>query len=1123
MNNAIDRDEDLLDAWIRAWDDARSLGRPKAAEELCESRMDLLEELKRRIALNEMMDGLLVDSNALTKKDRGTSDTFSVHSFPILPGFRVVRRIGQGGMSVVYEAVQLSMNRPVALKVINCVDEDHASRSQRLRDEAKALARLNHENIIRVYDVIEGDGFVCLVLEYVDGPDMRQRESGAAMDARAAAEIALTVSTAMTEVHRSGLLHRDIKPANLLQDKRGRVKIGDFGIAKNISTDAKVTVTIDGIGTPSYMAPEQAIGSQSAIGEWTDVYGIGATLYYFLTGRPPHVGATALATMALLQENDPIPPRMLNQAIPRDLETICLKCLEKDSKKRYRTAAALAEDLERFLDGRAISARPLSPVAILGRWCKRNPDRAGLVAACLLGMFGAVALGAWEIIRIHDAATTAEMYRQEVAAALERAQLQEFHVQLGKIKDRSLRRSTGWSWQNLEELKHLSSIRPSGDTESLVELRSEFTKALAAFDARKQRELLPGFDAYTLEFSPTGDVLAVGANADVAGTVSLVLIDTSDWSVSRTLIFPGFAEWLKHSPDGIRSLLFSPDGKELYVGCRSGWIRTFDLELGKEVRSFRAHQNYVNRMKFVDGDQHIVSCSKDGTVLLSSINGDPFSRITQKGELKDIATLGDRLAPHHTNIVVAGENPLWIQAGDFKPFPLSDAERVHWSKSFDAVSEYPLGGGWIRVNQSTFEVVASDANFVYRQFFDGARPSSHHSIDWHSLEISPDGSWLVSSSADSTKLWDLAAYQIANELPSGGHGRVTARFHPRQNLVAISGGMKVSVYELRDKTIWLQRLQQASPLRNMDLMKSGHGVAAVRPWRWQQGVFHHVFAEEAGKFIASMFTSSHANVSFSSDDEGVGYATMDAIQSVTKKNQKMNILCTDLGGRAADILVYSPDGNSLYFTTTGFSSDGNRNSTGEIRIVDLKTPESRQLFLNQESEERFRTSRFLSLSVGKTFLVASSADKSVRIFNAADGTVIAKIDLENVSDTVSLAQDELRAVVGTRTGDLHLVDVPSGQIQQTMRVHDDAVTAVTFAGPDMIVSGSRDKTLKLWTLKNGSMSAVLTLTPLSAAVKELRASTDGNVVAVLVEDETAIRILKLDVLRDNLQESGLEW
>jgi hypothetical protein len=291
-----------------------------------------------------------------------------------LRSYEILGELGHGGMGVVYKALHLRLNRVVALKMVQdsrCLHPEHLVR---FLSEAEAVAGIQHPYIAQIYEVGQMSGRPYFTMEFVEGGTLAQKIARAPQSPRQAAHMVEMLARAVQAAHQRGIIHRDLKPANVLLAGDGTPRITDFGLAKRMQGDSGLTHTGEILGTPSYMAPEQADGRLKDLGPCTDVYALGAILYELLTGRPPFVGVTVLDVLDQVKKKEPLPFSRLRISVPRDLETICLKCLQKEPRQRYASAEELAEDLRRFLDGRPIIARPISVLASAWLWCHR-PER----------------------------------------------------------------------------------------------------------------------------------------------------------------------------------------------------------------------------------------------------------------------------------------------------------------------------------------------------------------------------------------------------------------------------------------------------------------------------------------------------------------------------------------------------------------------------------------------------------------------------------------------------------------------------------------------------------------------------------------------------------------------------
>src|SRR5436190_3352407 len=308
--------------------------------------------------------------------------------------YELLEEIGRGGQGVVYRARQKSLNRIVALKVIGLAHWATEAHVKRFRMEAEAAAHLDDPRIVPIYEIGERDGACYFSMKFIEGGQLDKVIGSELMPGRKAAELMAKLARTLDYAHQHGVLHRDVKPGNILLDAKGEPHLTEFGLARLVETESTVTRTLEVLGTPSYMAPEQAAGNNAQLTSATDVYGLGAVLYQLLTGHPPFAGATTYETIKLLLETEPRQPRLLNPKIDRDLSTICLKCLEKEPQRRYASAVALAEDLERWLKHEPIQARRIGVFTRGKKWVRRNPSTTVLVTLLIAFAVG-LSLTVW--------------------------------------------------------------------------------------------------------------------------------------------------------------------------------------------------------------------------------------------------------------------------------------------------------------------------------------------------------------------------------------------------------------------------------------------------------------------------------------------------------------------------------------------------------------------------------------------------------------------------------------------------------------------------------------------------------------------------------------------------------
>jgi serine/threonine-protein kinase len=346
----------------------------RATEEVCLDHPELHWEVRRQLKRARGIAARLTEifPTSTDESTVGKLPALTSSDLPDIPGYRIEDMIGSGGMGVVFRARQLEPNRLVAVKMLRSGAFASQQEQARFSREAEALAALSHPHIVQIYDLGSVERHPYFAMELLEGGTLASRLAGAPQPARQSAQLVATLAAAVTYAHQRGIVHRDLKPANILLTADDTPKIADFGLIRRVDGPEDLTISGARLGTPSYMAPEQASGDTSAVGPAIDIYALGAILYEMLTGRPPFRGNTAAETERQVVVESPVHPSRLNANTPRDLEAICLKCLEKEPQNRYPSAGDLAADLGRFLRNKPIYARPVGQVDHRSRWTRRN-------------------------------------------------------------------------------------------------------------------------------------------------------------------------------------------------------------------------------------------------------------------------------------------------------------------------------------------------------------------------------------------------------------------------------------------------------------------------------------------------------------------------------------------------------------------------------------------------------------------------------------------------------------------------------------------------------------------------------------------------------------------------------
>jgi WD40 repeat protein/serine/threonine protein kinase len=644
----------------------RSAARPESSA----SHARFLDRLKQNRPRRSNRADTLHGNGALP--DNAETPAAPARTFPAVAGYEILAEIGRGGMGVVYKARHIGLDRLVALKMIIAGPHAGQKDQHRFRQEAEAVARLRHPNLIQIYDIGASDGCSFLALEFVEGASLAQVLRGTPQPLQPAAKLIEILAEAMHYAHEQGIVHRDLKPANILLEGRttGRAddegfsclvprptsplpspKITDFGLAKRLDADTAAQ-SGDIVGTPSYMAPEQARDTGAAVGPAADVYALGAILYELLTGRPPFRGPTPFDTVLQVLHEDPVQPSYFRSDLPRDLETICLKCLAKDPSRRYASAAALAEDLTRFRKGQAIKARPIGVHEHIWKWARRRPASAALATLAVLAAVLAYTTITWlwqdartarddmEIQRekAEDARRNEAEHRKRARTALYFSRVAQSQLQW-RVNDfhgaeQSLARclpgdgeedERGWEWHYLQGLFHndlftlphahsglaggvaynrpgtriatIVSGPPAGETPQPSEVR--------IWDARTGGLVSTFSGPGTLDriaFHPDDSKLAL---ASAGGDVLI-------WNASTG------AELLRRPMHRgkVWALAFSPDGKTVASAGADGAVKVWDSTTGQISRDFAAHEQDAHSVAFHPTRPMIASGSSDTTVKL---------------------------------------------------------------------------------------------------------------------------------------------------------------------------------------------------------------------------------------------------------------------------------------------------------------------------------------------------------------------------------------------------------------------------------------------------------------------------------------------------------------------------
>ena len=647
--------------------------------------------------------------------------------------YELLEEIARGGMGVVYKARQVSLNRIVAVKMILAGQFAGRGATQRFKTEAEAAAHLRHPGIVGVHEVGQHEGFHYFSMDYIEGKNLNEIARAKPVPPQQAAEWVKAVAEAIHYAHEQGILHRDIKPSNILIDALNVPHVTDFGLAKQVQAQSDITVSGEVLGTPNYMPPEQAGVHQGEVGRASDVYSLGAVLYHLVAGRPPFVGQTMADTMDQVIHQDAIPPRLLNASAPPDLETICLKCLEKEPRRRYQSAQELADELGRFLRDEPILARPAGAAEKAWRWCRRKPViaalAAGLVLVFLLGLAGV-------LTQLRRVQAKSEEHRHELA------QLRVLSgVQLMQAGDYF--KSLLWFADALEIDKAIPA------RQEIHQMR--IAAVLAQCPRLVQVISHDGRPIASAAFSPTDDRLAtIGADR-----------------TARVWEMPSGKPLMKTKPLPALpvALCFSPDGARLLIGLLDNTARLLDPATGAQVIEPLPHrlEGGINRAflpVFDSSGKKLVTQTKEKELQIWEVaTGKPIGARMVHTNLPGRAQFsadGTRLLTCDTNDF--GYLAWDTSTGQPAPFPVSGPDAFS-TFYFSHQANVALIGGriWKWTNDGSGIGAAAEASSASRL---QTAPIGEPLLDrWQlmSATFSPNGDRLLTASRDRTaRIWDTA-------------------------------------------------------------------------------------------------------------------------------------------------------------------------------------------------------------------------------------------------------------------------------------------------------------------------------------------------------------------------------
>ncbi|MEQ8788013.1 MAG: protein kinase [Pirellulaceae bacterium] len=998
--------------------------------------------------------------------------------------FEILEEIARGGMGVVFKARQQRLKRIVALKMIlsgRLADDADVARFQR---EAQAAANLKHPGIVAVHEVGQHDGHHYFTMDFVEGRSLAEELREESLSPRRAAEVVQKAAEAIDYAHDQGTLHRDLKPANVLLDESGEPRITDFGLAKVMhsgeQTRSELTATGQILGTPSYMSPEQASGQHDFVGPGSDVYSLGAILYACLTGRAPFVAESPVDTLMQVIRNEPVSPRTLNPQTPVDLETICLKCLAKEPAKRYATAKALADDLQRFLEGRPVVARPVGPMAKSWRWCRRNPVVAALLCLIAFTMICGTAVSSFfaieesyraaaealakqdaldarqaearqraEAVRLAGVANNKQMQAEAAERrADERRQEAEESRELAERRAQDLRRQLyvanmsqaqlAWEDDNITRmLDLLEAHRPAVEEQDLRGFEWHYLWRLA-HSARLSIDT--GNHAFDMACSPDGKLVATVNNRQVE------LWDTA--TGERVAAFEADAgAW--------GNIAFSPDGGRLAYGRDT--IKIWEVAKGRLVHELEGPESHITTLAF----------HPDGKRLAIGAGG----RDAAGRAVGEVWILNPSFEQVDVRISVPSivQKVAWHPGGSRLAGADSDSQIHYWDAATGA--ELTSWKGSLYTQALAFSPdgkrLAHGGNYRYVEILDttsGKRLAAWRNLDGEvkSLAFHSDGDHLIGGdTSGKVYVWSTTSNELEQFFRGHASAAVAATFRP---------GFR-EVVSLED-----------------------HGV--IKFWDLDA---------EQGQIKLQDSVLILADVAFS--PRGDWLACAEGVRWNTERQCAVRMWRADTGqpgprlvGHARNVFGVAFRGDGAQLASAG--------DDGKVILWDVATAEPLRTF-----EGYGAAFRSVAFAPGGERLAAGAEDGSVLVWDAAtgerlhlltlhgrpveslswssDGTLLAACDspglkvwrMPEADEVVSIAQDRTRAVAFSPNvsmlacgvgRDVQLYDVASWKRSAAMNAHADEIYGLAFSPEgERLATSSRTGTIKLWDVKTHQSTMVL--------------------------------------------------
>lgn len=973
-----------------------------------------------------------------------------------LAEYELLGEIGRGGMGVIYKAHQPGLDRFVAVKVVHAASAAGEAALRRFQSEVKVAAQLNHPNIVRVYDVGTLDGCPCYSMQFLQGGSLSHRLGAIGQSPEVAVRLLIKVARAVYFAHQRGVLHRDLKPANILLDADGEPHVADFGLAKQLDSESDLTISGAILGSPNYMSPEQASGKSSSLTVATDIYSIGAMLYEALTASPPFTASTPLETMRMVVEKEVSPPSTITSRGDRDLETICLKCLEKDPARRYATAGELADDLERWLRHEPIQARSASTMERAWKWVYRRPALAALSGSLILAMLMGILGVLWQWREAEGARRNESMQLRRAESALANSALSLAESALRDGDSASARAALetvladlrGDSWSYF--LRETDTSRPLGlyPGERLVDLAavpsrpSVFAAALASgkvviFDVHARSNLLTidpalnanqGSASLRIAVTHSGHRLAIGL--DRAGRIAVHSLTDGQL----------LTQWKAPATDRLE---FSPDGAKLLQGTARGeQLILWDVFTGVPIWSLT---NGYHHARFMP----------DGKRLLSYSWMRQFQVLATEDASEVLPLEGDYFnesAGQPGGETIAATNPLGF------------------IRVYDALT-----------GQLRFELQPHESEFRYIEFLPGGER-------FLTAAVLPDRQLAL-------QCWDVRMGRMVAAL-TGGRGEIRAiRLHPASGELIVHG----------DET----RVWESLGVPQSRILRSGNAHPSALfwgdgSWFFGPGPDGHGsslldISSETNQVLWIPESQDHGQPSMSANRKRVAlgrYSSNNAIAILECEGDQVRQIGTIDPQSLLDFVRLSPDGSRIAMVSERCT---------ELRVAGIQ-PHSRAIPLATNGIFHFSDVGWLNDGHALVGLATSHAPRNtpgsveeIVLWNVTTGGIERSVPHSGIGAVLVVAPDGKRFAEGGMDRMLRIREGTTLAVVRELRAHNLGITALAWHPTrNVVATASADLAIRLWNLDDGTRLEELR-GPVSPA-NALSFSADGRRLAAAARD-----------------------